>query len=153
MASPFKDPRTGIFYFRRVIPVALRLFFDGGSSEYKRTLDTRDPDEARLRYHPHAVVYEQKLAAARRALTSQQLRSARAMVDDFLAGQSDEELQGVAQKLAALEFGAFQYSNGLTDEATGARYDFGAKPCLDDLRDHASRIAMLSVVPDLAPLP
>ena len=67
MAAPFKDPRTGILYFRRVIPAALRPFFDGGASEYKRTLDTRDPNEARQRYHPHAVVYEQKLAAARRS--------------------------------------------------------------------------------------
>ena len=108
MATPFKDPRTGIFYFRRVVPAALRPFFDGASSEYKRTLETRDPDEARQRYHPHAVIYEQKLAAARRALASQQLRSARVMVDDFLDGESDEQLRGVAQKLAALELGAFE---------------------------------------------
>ena len=67
MATPFKDPRTGIFHFRRGVPAALRPFFDGASSEYKRTLKTRDPDEARQRYHPHAVIYEQKLAAARRA--------------------------------------------------------------------------------------
>ncbi|SUJ11827.1 Uncharacterised protein [Sphingomonas paucimobilis] len=51
------------------------------------------------------VIYEQKLAAARRALASQQLRSARVMVDDFLDGESDEQLRGVAQKLAALELG------------------------------------------------
>lgn len=67
MAAPFKDPRTGIFHFRRVIPVALRPFFDSGASEYKRT---RDPDEARQRYHPHAIVYERKLTAARRSLAS-----------------------------------------------------------------------------------
>jgi len=70
MATPFKDPRTGIFYFRRVVPKALRPFFDGASREYKRT---RGPDEARQRYHPHAVVYDQKLAAARRRFASQQL--------------------------------------------------------------------------------
>jgi len=112
MAAPFKDPRTGILYFRRVIPAELRPFFDGGASEYKRTLDTRDPNEARQRYHPHAVVYEQKLAAARRSplaarrsRASHHLRSARAMVDDFLDGQPDEDLRGVAQKLAALELG------------------------------------------------
>ncbi|TCP99584.1 site-specific recombinase XerD [Sphingomonas sp. PP-F2F-A104-K0414] len=152
MAAPFKDPRTGILYFRRVIPAALRPFFDGGASEYKRTLDTRDPDEARQRYHPHAVVYEQKLAAARRTRASHHLRSARAMVDDFLDGQPDEDLRGVAQKLAALELGAFDHANGLTDDAPGARYDFGISPGLDDLRDHASRITMLSAVPDLLPL-
>ncbi|WP_347340876.1 site-specific integrase [Sphingomonas lacusdianchii] len=153
MAAPFKDPRTGIFYFRRVVPAALRPFFNGASTEYKRTLDTRDPDEARQRYHPHAVVYEQKLAAARRALASRQLRSARVMVDDFLDGQTDEQLRGVAQKLATLELGAFEHANGLIDHAPGARYDFGVPPGLDDLRDHASRTAMLNAVPDFMPLP
>jgi hypothetical protein len=54
MVAPFKDPRTGIFYFRRVAPAARRPFFDGSSIEYKRTLETRAPDEARQRYHPHA---------------------------------------------------------------------------------------------------
>ena len=49
MATPSKDPRTGIFHFRRVIPEALGPFFDGASREYKRSLDTRDPDEARQR--------------------------------------------------------------------------------------------------------
>ena len=63
MAALFKDPRTGILYFRRVVPAALLPCFDGGSSEYKRALDTRS-DEARQRYHLHAVVHEQKLAAA-----------------------------------------------------------------------------------------
>ncbi|WP_375339507.1 DUF6538 domain-containing protein [Sphingomonas fuzhouensis] len=43
MASPIKYPRTGIFYIRRVIPEALRPFFDDASREYKRTLNTRDP--------------------------------------------------------------------------------------------------------------
>lgn len=153
MATPFKDPRTGIFHFRRVIPAALRPFFNGASSEYKRTLKTRDPDEARQRYYPHAVIYEHKLAAAQRAFGSQQLRSARVMVHDFLDGQSNEQLRSVAQKLAALELGAFEYANGLTDHAPGARYDFGVPPGLDDLRDHASRTAMLNAVPDFMPLP
>ncbi|MCT8002794.1 site-specific integrase [Sphingomonas sanguinis] len=153
MATPFKDPRTGIFHFRRVIPAALRPFFNGASSEYKRTRKTRDPDEARQRYYPHAVIYEHKLAAAQRALGSQQLRSARVMVHDFLDGQSNEQLRSVAQKLAALELGAFEYANGLTDHAPGARYDFGVPPDLDNLRDHASRTAMLNAVPDFIPLP
>ncbi|WP_294239569.1 hypothetical protein [uncultured Sphingomonas sp.] len=75
------------------------------------------------------------------------------MVDDFLDGQSDEQLRGAAQKLAALELGAFEYANGLTEHAPGARYDFGVPPGLDDLRDHASRTAMLNAVPDFMPLP
>lgn len=75
------------------------------------------------------------------------------MVDDFLDGESDEQLRGVAQKLAALELRGFEYANGLTDYAPGARYDFGVPPGLDDLRDHANRTAMLNAVPDFMPLP
>ncbi len=153
MAAPFKDPRTGIFHFRRVIPVALRPFFDGGASEYKRTLDTRDPDEARQRYHPHAVVYEQKLTAARRSLASKQLRSARTMVDAYLDGVSDQQLQGMAQKLASLELGAFRHVHGLTDHDPGARYDFGNPPERTDLQNFGDRKAMLEAIPDFSPLP
>ena len=153
MAAPFKDPRTGIFYFRRVIPAPLRPFFDGVTSEYKRTLDTRDPDEARRRYHPHAVAYDQKLASAKRALASGHLRSARVMVDTYLEGSSDQQLQGIAQKLASLELGAFRHAHGLTDHEPGARYDFGTPPTAEDLRDHGDRKAMLEVVPDFSPLP
>ncbi len=59
----------------------------------------------------------------------------------------------MAQKLAAIELGAFEYANGLTDHAPGGRYDFGVPPGLDDLRDHISRTAMLNAVPDFMPLP
>ncbi|RYD21765.1 MAG: hypothetical protein EOP69_00815, partial [Spirochaetia bacterium] len=153
MAAPFKDPRTGIFYFRRVIPAPLRPFFNGAASEYKRTLGTRDPKVARERYHPHAVVHEQKLASAKRALASGHLRSARAMVDAYLECSSDRQLQGIAQKLASLEFGAFRHAHGLTDYDPGARYNFGTPPTADDLRDHGDRKAMLEAVPDFSPLP
>jgi phytoene dehydrogenase-like protein len=98
-----------------VPPPPLRPFFDGASSEYKRTLETRDPNEARQRYHPHAVVYVQKLAAARRRLASQQPRSARSMVDAYFDGVDERQLQGMARRMASLEFGAFQHAHGLTD--------------------------------------
>jgi hypothetical protein len=48
--------------------------------------------------------------------------------------------------------GAFDHANGLTDDVPGAHYALGISPSLDDLRDHASRITMLSAVPDLLPL-
>jgi integrase len=153
MAAPFKDPRTGIYYFRRVIPAALRPFFDGASSEYKRTLKTKDAAEARQLYPQCAVVYEQKLAAARRSLASQQFRSAREMVDAYLDDVSEQQLQGMAQKLAALELGAFRYAHNLVDHDPGARYDFGSPPDRNALQNFGDRKAMLEAIPDFSPLP
>ena len=153
MAAPSKDPRTGIYHFRRVVPEALRTYFDKGRVEYKRTLDTRDPAEARERYPAHALIYEQKLAAARRALLNQHLLSATAMVDDYLAGRDVRALQRTAMKLAMLEAGSFDYAQGLNTSTAASRYDFGAPPSRDDLDDHRSRKAMLEAVPDLKPLP
>ncbi|WP_369677495.1 hypothetical protein, partial [Klebsiella pneumoniae] len=92
---------------------ALRPYFDEGRVEYKRTLDTRDPAEARERYPAHAVVYEQKLAAARRTLLSEQLRLAKGMVDAYLVDRSEHDLQRTAMKLAMLEAGSFGYAHGL----------------------------------------
>jgi hypothetical protein len=90
---PFKDPRTGIFYSRRVIPAPLRPFVNGAASEYKQTLGTRNPEVARERYHPRAVAYEQKLASAKWALGSglvdhsQMTVAARAMAEKKAVGQ------------------------------------------------------------------
>ena len=115
MAAPFKDPRTDIFYFRRVVPEPLRPYFGEQRTEYKRSLDTRDPAEARERYPAHAVIYEQKLAAARRALLNQHSRSATAMVDAYLADRYTVQLQRMAMKLAMLEAGSFGYPPSLRE--------------------------------------
>ncbi|SEJ53548.1 hypothetical protein SAMN05518849_10857 [Sphingobium sp. AP50] len=153
MAVPTQDPRTGIYIFRRVVPKALRPFFDGGKSEYKRSLDTRDPETAKSRYPAQADIYEMKLAAARRALLNQHLQAATAMVDTFLEGYDDNTLRGIARKLASLESEAFSNAHGLMRNAPGARYDFGTPPALTDLKDHLSRQQMLESVPDLESLP
>ena len=92
------------------MPEALRSHFGDRRTQYKRSLDTRDPAEARERYPAHAVVYEQKLAAARRALLNQNSRSATAMVDAYLANRDTAQLQRMAMKLAMLEAGSFRYA-------------------------------------------
>jgi integrase len=51
MARPVKDPNTGIYWFRKVVPEALRPLI--GKREEKRSLKTRDPSEAK---RLHAVV-------------------------------------------------------------------------------------------------
>ena len=153
MAAPFKDPRTGIYYFRRIVPGALRTHFDGGRTEYKRSLETRDPNEAKDRYPAQAVIYDLKLKSARRAVLNDHIAGARNMVDAFLSGVDDQQLRGHASKLASLEIEAFAYAHGTAGYLAGARYDFGAPPSKPDLGDHADRKRMLEAVPDLQPLP
>ncbi|MFV0625369.1 DUF6538 domain-containing protein [Sphingomonas sp. ac-8] len=153
MATPSKDPRTGIYQFRRVVPEALRPHFDGGRTEYKRSLDTRDPEEAKKLYPAQAQIFEQKLAAARRALLTKHLAAATGMVDAFLEGVDDDALRGMAMKLASLETGAFGSAHGIDPDSPGARYDFGNPPSRADLDDHAARKQMLEAVSDLQPLP
>ncbi|WP_166036855.1 DUF6538 domain-containing protein [Sphingosinicella sp. YJ22] len=56
MTAPSKDPRTGIYYFRKVIPPELRPAF--GKREYKVSLGTRDPVEAKALMPERAAAYE-----------------------------------------------------------------------------------------------
>ncbi|TXN00723.1 integrase [Methylobacterium sp. WL64] len=52
MARPWKHPKTGIFWLRRAVPDDLRALV--GKREEKRSLQTRDPSEAR-RLHALAM--------------------------------------------------------------------------------------------------
>lgn len=53
MARPWRDPRTGTYYCRKKIHESLRPFM-GGGWEYKRSLQTKDPQEALGRF-PQAL--------------------------------------------------------------------------------------------------
>src|SRR5215212_3206702 len=48
MARPWKHPKTGVYWLRKGVPEALRALV--GKREEKRSLKTRDPDEARQRH-------------------------------------------------------------------------------------------------------
>ncbi|HEY1864891.1 MAG TPA: DUF6538 domain-containing protein, partial [Roseiarcus sp.] len=49
MARPWKHPKTGMYWFRKVVPAALRPLV--GKTEVRRSLRTKDPRAAALR-HP-----------------------------------------------------------------------------------------------------
>ncbi|WP_407696890.1 DUF6538 domain-containing protein [Skermanella mucosa] len=48
MPQPFKHPKAGVYYFRKVIPVALREAI--GRSEWRESLRTKDIREAKRLY-------------------------------------------------------------------------------------------------------
>ena len=99
------------------------------------------------------MVYEQKLAAAGRALLNQHSGSARAMLNTYLADRDTAQLQRMAMKLAMVAAGSFGCVLDSNSSAAAGAYASGEPPCRDDLRDHQTRKRMLKAVPDLKPLP
>ena len=65
IATPFKNPRDGILYFRREVPEKLRAAFDG-KQIVKVSLRTRDPIEAKALFARKNAKFEKQLADARR---------------------------------------------------------------------------------------
>lgn len=74
MADPFKHPDTGIYYIRRKVPLELRAAL---GREFKRSLKTRDPLEAKYEFARAWAVSEEAFAAARAALVAQPRREMR----------------------------------------------------------------------------
>ena len=66
---PFKHRKTGVYYFRKVVPSDLRPLV--GKWEDKRTLGTKDPAEARKLHAELAVVVEREWSALRSPALSQ----------------------------------------------------------------------------------
>ncbi len=62
MARPWKHPKTGVYWYRKVVPAALRAAI--GKTEIKRSLGTKDPGEARRRYPDMAAKVDAMLLAA-----------------------------------------------------------------------------------------
>ena len=62
MAQPYKHPKSGIYHLRRKVPDALRGAL---GREYKRSLDTRDPSEAKARFAAARTDSERVFALAR----------------------------------------------------------------------------------------
>jgi hypothetical protein len=67
MAEPWRHPETGTYYLRRQIPKALRAEF-GGRQLWKRSLDTKDPGEARRNFTALNAELEVLFATARTAI-------------------------------------------------------------------------------------
>ncbi|HWA18919.1 MAG TPA: DUF6538 domain-containing protein [Devosia sp.] len=71
MASPWKHPELGIYYFRKAVPHALRAVV--GRTEIRRSLGTKDPKEARRRHRAVAEEIESEW---------DRIRSLRSATDD-----------------------------------------------------------------------
>lgn len=74
MAQPFKHPSTGMYYIRRRVPDELRPSL---GLEYKRSLKTRDPIEAKARFAAEWSKSEEAFALAQAQLKGAITLSAR----------------------------------------------------------------------------
>jgi hypothetical protein len=62
MAQPFKHPTSGIFHIRRKVPKELQVVL---GREYKKSLGTRDPDEAKRKHGAQWLEADALFARAR----------------------------------------------------------------------------------------
>lgn len=105
MSRPFKHPKTGVYWFRRVVPAPLRELI--GRTEFKETLGTKDPAEARRRYPVIAAKYDAIIEQARTGAPAE------------LSHQQIMALAGAwyAQRLAEAEMNPPGDAEGLRDLA------------------------------------
>lgn len=84
MARPWKHPKTGMFWLRKRVPDDLRDVV--GKREEKRSLQTKDPAEAR-RLHANALAeVEARWASLRRGTVSLSQREAHVIAVQFYEG-------------------------------------------------------------------
>ncbi|MBR0991027.1 site-specific integrase [Bradyrhizobium japonicum] len=68
MSRPWKHPVTGVYYFRKIVPAGVRALV--GKREWKISLATKDPDEARSKHAVEAVRVSQELTVLRLRLAA-----------------------------------------------------------------------------------
>ena len=68
MATPFKHPRTGVYYIRRAVPKDIRETF--GKSEYLKSLGTKNDREAKLLFPAALQESDAEFARARGRLAA-----------------------------------------------------------------------------------
>jgi integrase len=110
MATPFKHPKTGIYYFRRAIPADLQAAF-GGRKELKYSLHTKNLEEARRLYPAHLARSEEEFATLRRAARARTAKDLRAMVRAFLDQRNRFSAESGAPRptrQVQTDYGAFQ---------------------------------------------
>jgi integrase len=77
MSRPFKHPKTGVYYYRRVVPEALRALV--GKREVRVSLKTKDPREAASRHPAVAAKVTAQWDALRREPEPLTLKEASAL--------------------------------------------------------------------------
>lgn len=147
MASPFKHPKTGVFYIRRAVPRDLQGVL--GRREYLKSLGTKDPRETKKLFPAALQECEAVFARARAGvgiidvLDEQQVQDVADAWTAHIMGEDEEtRLDGLTEHhyekmqetfdivLPALKF---ELARGMVDEGTAYEFD-------DFLRSHGFNI-------------
>src|SRR6185437_14281804 len=86
MSRPWKHPKTGVYWFRKAVPKPMRKAV--GRGEVRRSLRTKDPREAALRFTEMAAKVAAEWEALRRGPQPLTLKEAVA-----LAGEAYSDFQ------------------------------------------------------------
>jgi len=84
MSRPFKHPKTGVYQFRKAVPMDLRPIL--GKVEEKRSLRTKDPAEARQRHAEVAAEVEKAWQGLRRGPQHLTMRQIVGLAGEVYAG-------------------------------------------------------------------
>jgi site-specific recombinase XerC len=144
MARPVKHPRTGVYWFRKAVPLKLRELV--GKREVSRTLQTKDPEEARIRHHKVAaevqaewdalIAGREALADERDPLSPKELHGLAGEFYRWLLAKHDND-PGSAEKWreeAAADLRYIRPSSRFRPPSPGFRYRDQVKAFLHDKR-------------------
>lgn len=132
MASPFREPKTGVYYCRVGVPESLRPII--GKREFKISLRTKDPAEARIRFTEEFSKVQTRIENAKRQLNGQpplQPKDVTILLDRWLEGRLQElESRG--------SYGELFHEVEAEDIETGRTLTARESALLDLLSDAAS---------------
>jgi hypothetical protein len=102
MSRPWKHPGSGVFWLRKGVPKDLRKLV--GKREKKRSLQTRDPAEAKRRHAEALAEMEARwanLRAGPKALTEREAHQMAMPIRDRWLQQHRDKPRGVRESLLA----------------------------------------------------
>jgi ABC-type glutathione transport system ATPase component len=123
MSRPWKHPNSGVYWLRKGVPEDLRALV--GKREEKRSLQTRDPVEAKRRHAEALAEIEERwanLRAGPKALTEREAHHLAAVVHDrWLQQHADNPSQQTAWNVDEVALAITRDTRTIGDTATRVR--------------------------------
>lgn len=126
MPQPFKHPKSGVYYYRKVVPEALRAAL--GKTEFRISLGTKDIREAKRLYPATAAEVDAKLSQATGGPVSLTIKQIAA-----LAGRWYRESIARHDENPGDELGWDVWADQLRDAYHGGKTSEIVRPIVDDL--------------------